>query len=239
MSHKKEWPFVKEESETNFTFLRSLDESRIIRNKSDLASITHDASSSLLYLYTIALYALSQESETAMLAREYASKVSALNNFNLFRVSLPDLYNLAHIYFGDVTYGDIDIVSQFRRDSNLTDIYIRFMRGIALEKNVSSMYLPLLTKLEKVLKIENSIYKDMRRTVANWHSLNSDQKKKVFAKLSRYIKTIGKRADIIPLLSKQVGFVDGLTGKQKAALGVAVFTGGFLAGYNMTRNKKK
>jgi hypothetical protein len=244
MSYKREWPFtngkkqIAEDSE-GYSFLRSLDESRILRNKSDLANIPHDASSALLYLYTISLYVLSQESNTALEAREYTSRVSVLNNFDNFRVSLPDLYNLAHIYFGDISYGDIDIVSTFRRDRNLEGLYIRFMRGIAQEKNVSSLYLPLMTKIEKVLQIDNSIYKEIRRTASSWNNLSSDQKQKVFRKLTRYIKTINRRADILPLLTQQVGIISALSGKQKTALGVAVFASGVLAGYHMTRNKQK
>jgi len=237
--YKKEWPFNSTDNEEEkFSFLRSLDESKFIRNKNDLSAIDYKAGSQLLYLYVIALYALAQESETEMSARQYAAAAAAFNNFDHYRVSLNDLYNLCHLFFGDTKYGSVDLEVQYKKDITVGKYMIRYLRSIAQDKAKSTDLYVLATKLENMLNMDNSIFKNIRREITNWDKLRPADKSSVFKKLYKYIRAISMRADLLPFIKKHTGPVDSLTKTQKTALGVAAIVGGFAAGYKLTRRKK-
>ena len=238
--HSKQWPFTKED-DGNYSFFRELNENKVFRNKSDLQRIDHTTSKELLYLNIMSLYALSQESKTASEAQAMSSRVGTFNNFDTFKVALPDLYNLSHMHFGETSYDDVNIETQWKKNATkpLQMLYIKLLRaigqGTVREQEVSQF----LLKLEKALDIDNGVYKQIRRVVSNWNKTDMKEKRSTFKRLYRYTRALSPRSDFLPMIKQHVGAVDRMTNTQKTALGVGVFAAGVVAGYKAVRNKKK
>jgi len=222
----------------DLSFIRSLNENKLFRNKSDLRRIDHDTSRDLLFLNTLTLYALSQESKTADWAQTEASRAAAFNNFDTFKLALNDIYNLAHIHFGETTYGDVDIITQMKKSPVMQGMYIRFLRSIGQEKNLDASVLQVFLKLEKAIGVDNGVFKVLRRDVSNWNKTGDKEKKSILKRLYRYTRALSPRSEFLPQIKRHIGHIEGLSKTQKVALGVGVFAAGALAGYKMTREKK-
>lgn len=237
--YSKKYPFTKED-DGNFSFFRELNENKVFRNKSDLQRISHDTSKELLYLSIMATYALSQESKTAAEAQSLASRTATFNNFDTFKLALPDLYNLSHMHFGDTSYGDLGVETQWKKNATkpLNSLYIRLLRGMGQGTVRSAEVSQFLIKLERALDINNGVYKQIRRAVSNWNTIDEKEKNSTFKRLYRYIRALSPRSEMLPLLKQHVGVIDRMTTAQKTALGVGIFAGGVAAGYKMARNKK-
>jgi hypothetical protein len=237
--HSKQWPFTKED-DGDFSFFRELNENKVFRNKSDLQRISHDTSKELLYLSILATIALSQESNTADEAQDLASRTATFNNFDTFKVALPDLYNLSHMHFGDTSYDDLGVETQWKKNATkpLKGLYIRLLRSIGHGTMRDAEASQFLLKLERALDIDNGVYKQIRRVVSNWNRNDSKEKSSTFKRLYRYIRALSPRSEMLPIIKKQTGTVGAMTNTQKAALGVGIFGAGVLAGYKMTRNPK-
>ena len=234
----KEIEQIEEEQSGDMSFLRGLNENKLFRNKSDVRRIDHETSRNLLFLNTLALYALSQEAKTADWAQGTASRASAFNNFDIFKIALNDIYNLAHIQFGETSYGDVDIISQMKKNPMMQQMYLRFLRGIGREQNMDSSITQTFLRLEKALDITNGVYRVLRREVSNWNQLGDSEKKSALKRLYRFTKALSPRSEVLPIFKQHIGHIEGLSKTQKVALGVGVFTAGALAGYHMAREKK-
>lgn len=241
MSYKKTWPFSesKDNKTEELSFLQSLAENKVFRTKSDLRKPSHEQVSSLFYLYFLALYALTRSAKTEPEASEYLSRAVALKNFDHFRVGINDYYNMAHMFFGDISYGETDIVTLITKDKTQQQQFIRINKMIASGTDVKGQLMSFTLKFEKMLRINNGVYKDIRRKVLQFDGLDEKEHKVLFKRLAKHIRLLTPRADILPLLKQQVGTIDSMTGKQKAALGLAIAGAGFAAGYNATRSTKK
>ena len=222
----------------DFSFIRSLNESKLFRNKSDVRRIDHETSRDLLFLNALTLYALSQEAKTASWSQGYASRTAAFNNFDTFKIALNDLYNLSHIHFGDTTYGDVGVEAQMKKNPAMQGMFIRFLKAMGREANLDSSVTQTFIKLEKALDINSGVYRALRREVGNWNHLGSKEKKSALKRMYRYTLALSPRSEFLPMIKKHIGLIDGLSKTQKVALGVGVFAAGALAGYKMTREKK-
>lgn len=239
--YQKEWPFNmldKTDTMGEDSFLRSLDESRMFRNRGDLTKPTHDQAAGLFYLYFLALYAMTETNNPEQ-ARKYISHTVSLNNFDHFRVGLNDYYNLAHLMYGDVGYGKQDIVTAITKDRSMGPKFLRLNRILSRGGSISTEVLNFTMRLEKTLRINNGVYKDMRRNILNWDNLNDRAQRTTLTRLARHIRALNPRADMLDLLKDHVGAIGTMSNSQKAALGVGIFATGALAGYKMTRNKKQ
>lgn len=229
---------INEEVSGDLSFLRSLNENKLFRNKSDIRRIDYETSRDLLFLNTLSLYILSLEAKTADWAQSYASRASTFNNFDIYKIALNDLYNLAHIQFGDTTYGDVGIEAQMKKNPNIQPMFIKFLRGIAREQNMETTATQAFLRLEKALGVENGVYKQVRRSAAQWNNLPDKEKQSTFKRLFKYTRALAQRSEFLPVLKQHVGKIDSLTGTQKAALGVGVVAAGMAAGYASARNKR-
>lgn len=236
MSDNKE--MITEEVSGDLSFIRSLNENKLFRNKSDLQRIDYETSRDLLFLNSLSLYILSQEAKTADWAQNTASRASTFNNFDTYKIALNDIYNLAHIHFGDTTYGDVGIEAQMRKNPVLQTMYLKFLRGIAREQNMDSTATHLFIKLEKALGIDNGVYKTIRRTAGQWNKASDKEKESTLKRLYKYTRALSPRSEFLPILKQHVGTIGALSGAQKVALGVGIFGAGIAAGYTSTREKK-
>lgn len=239
--HSKQWPFITEEKDGNFSFLRELNENKVFRNKSDLQRMDYQSSKDLLFLNIMALYALSQESKTADWAQATASRASTFNGFDEFRVALPDLYNLSHMHFGDTNFDDLGVETQWKKNATkpLAGMYLRILRAIGQGRAREVEVGQLLLKLERALDIDNGVYRQLRRVVSTWNSQSEKEKMSAWKRLYRFTKATAQRSDFLPPIKQHTGTIGAMSTKQKTALGIGVFAAGVVAGYKMTRNKKK
>jgi hypothetical protein len=167
------------------------------------------------------------------------SRAVALNNFDHFRAGLSDYYNMAHMFFGEITYGEVDMVTLLTKDRGQQQQFVRMNRMIATGLPVGGQIMSFTLKLEKMLRIENGVYRDIRRQALQFDRLQPDAQRTLFKRIAKHIKMIAPRADLLPLLKQQVGVINTMTGTQKAALGLAIAGAGFAAGYSATRSTKK
>lgn len=216
-----------------FQLIDSLSESKIFRSKNHIDDVSGAEVKDLFYLYVLSLYVLSKDSESASWARNYASKTKAFGNFEHFRTSATDLYILAYIISGNHDYGNSS-QEQFPYINQRE--FLNFLRVISGEMDVDTLVNQYLMKLERNMRVSNSLYKSLRRKISNWDNLKPEQQKDVHKRLYKYIKSIKPQAEMLQGLKPHVGRMDRLSGKQKAALGVGVAAAGFAAGYKAGRN---
>ena len=175
-------------------FIQYLYEARVVRRNADLERYTFQDIQERIYVSFLALSLLGAVKETRGWARQYAASTMSYGGFDVIRSSANDLYNLLA-----VVDGRQDIVQKLknkrlaqveRQRSPFPTLFTkRYLRK--LTDDYSFLY-----RLERELRIHNSRYRQMRRSIADWHKQSASDKKKVLRDISAVLLDLMPNSDI-------------------------------------------
>ena len=167
-------------------FLQYVSEARIVRRQSDLQRYTFQEITERIYLSFLTLSLLKNFKQTAGFAKSYGASTLAYGNFDRVKTTANDLSNMLAIVAGDP-----DIVQKLanknaamalRQRQNVPVLAIR--RWLRSFKNDYEF----LTQLESALGISNLGYKNLRRAIADYPSLDSKRKQITTTRLLQALK---------------------------------------------------
>lgn len=192
-----------EKKSSPFQLINELTESRLFRNKKIASNVNVDDAAELAFVQLMMLNVFNKDYDFAPLAREYASRTSAMKNFDMFRTNGTDLYIALNRIMGkDQDYGNSkDSIAISRVKPNRQDI-IRYLTHIGSSKSDSGFEKTMLLRFEKQFNVQDSLLKSMRRLVGDWENLNQNQKALVITRMSQYMRKKAMRSELTPALLK-------------------------------------
>jgi len=192
-------------------FLQELEEARMTRNDQNMKVLTYADCCERLYLTLLVLDLMSQVPVATSVVRDYCRK-SISTDYRRFKMSSTDLYNFVYFVDGDDRAMDkLKDPGAAKRSRANTSLPIRNVK--AYLQNLSSGTTPtnstqFFVQMERVLNISNSDYKNIRRNINNWNSLDREKKKIYATKLIYAVRAKLRSSDIIDDFEKFVVIKD-------------------------------
>ena len=166
-------------------FLKYVSEAKVIRRHSDLQRLTFPEVTERIYLSFLALALMSQLKNTKDFTKRYADQTLAKGTFDQVRMVNNDLSNMLAIVSGDP-----EITKKLKNKNQAQAMRQRqpvpVMALRRYMRNWEDHYRNLL-QLERALNVNDANYRNVRRAVANYKSLNSRQKANTIKALNRML----------------------------------------------------
>ena len=175
-------------------FLKYVSEGKVIRRHSDLERFTFPEVTERIYLSFLALALMSQIKETMPFTKSYADQTMAKGTFDQVRMVNNDLANMMAIVSGDP-----EITKKLKNKNQAQAMRQRQpVPVMALRRYLRSWeeHYKNLTQLERALNITDANYKNVRRGVANYTSLNSRQRAQTLMRLKQMLQAKLPNTDI-------------------------------------------
>jgi hypothetical protein len=184
---------------TEYKFLDFVTEGKMIRNTDGVSRLTFTDASDLTLLYFLALHVMRHYPISRRFAKTYSEEVLKWQNWDAFRSSGNDLYNLLNIIDGDEKI--VEKLSNPRaakvmrqRSSFPTLTAKRLLRSFA---NAN----PSMSDANDLVKIDNSLqnsrYSGLRRRIANYKTLIPSERRRAVTELENALKARGRNSDIV------------------------------------------
>jgi hypothetical protein len=176
-------------------FLKYVSEGKVIRRHSDLQRFTFPEVTERIYLSFLALALMSQDKGTQQFAKDYAQQTMAKGTFDQVRMINNDLSNMLAIVSGDP-----EITKKLKNKDEAQAMRQRQpVPVMALRRYLRSWedHFKNLTHLERSLNIKDANLKNIRRSVANYHSLNSKMKMQTLHRLQQQLQSKLPNTDIL------------------------------------------
>jgi hypothetical protein len=176
-------------------FLKYVSEGKVIRRHSDLQRYTFPEVTERIYLSFLALALMSQNKDTADFAKSYADQTMAKGTFDQVRMINNDLSNMLAIVSGDP-----EITKKLKNKDQAQAMRQRQpVPVMALRRYLRTWedHFKNLTHLERALNIQDANLKNIRRAVANYHSLNSKMKMQTLHRLQQQLQSKLPNTDIL------------------------------------------
>ena len=175
-------------------FLKYVSEAKVIRRHSDLQRFTFPEVTERIYLSFLALALMSQQKETAVFAKSYADETLVKGTFDQVRIVNNDLANMLAIVSGDPEITkklkNKDEAQAMRQRQPLPVMAVRrYLR--TWEEHFKN-----LTQLERALNITDANYKNVRRAVANYATLDTKTKSRLMARLKQLLQSKLPNTDV-------------------------------------------
>lgn len=181
-------------------FIQELNESRLYRRLGQLEGKSVHDIAERLFEHLLALQIMCNIDRS--LASRYAEQIMRQQQFDGFRVSQPDLYNLitlilkqdqySHIIDTDVAMG----LPELRLRRNLRDI----ARGGFDNNDYSYMMLMLQRRFDRLPKMLIAL----RRQISDWKNINPNDHKQIIRRLLWQMREKGIQSDFYRDLSRLV-----------------------------------
>jgi hypothetical protein len=195
------------ETEKRITFLKDLNESRLIPSSSHMSKYSLRDIVDAIFLYFIVLYILKQEVEYAPIVHKYIDRSYINSDFDNFMVGTTDLRIFLTALFG----GNDDINNRLSEQEaneilrkriivDHTDI-IKYLRSIQ-NPHLNSQEARLLYNFEKDFLITTSNYRSVRRLAVEWSELKTNDKKLVITRLLQAFRTRFRKSELLPYLEQ-------------------------------------
>jgi hypothetical protein len=166
-------------------FLQYVSEGRVIRRHSDLQRYTFPEVTERIYLSFLALALMSQHKDTAGFAKSYADQTMAMGTFDQVRMVNNDLANMLAIVSGDP-----DITKKLRNKNQAQAMRQRQpVPVMAVRRYMRTWedHYKNLSTLERALNITDANLRNLKRTIANYGTLDQRTKRSTAQKLSRLV----------------------------------------------------
>jgi len=187
---------------SNFKFLDFVTEGKMIRNSDGVSRLSFTDASDLVLLYFLALQIMRHYPGASNFAKSYAQEVLKWNDWNAFRSSGNDLYNLLNILDGDEKI--LDKLKDPRSGKIMrqrthfpTLVAKRFLRSIAQGNRASVSDASDLQRIDNDLINGATKYSTLRRRISNYAKLSTQDKKRVVTELENALKARGRNSDIV------------------------------------------
>ena len=186
--------------EEEFSFIKDLHEARMTKDNGSSKKLTFSDCCERLYLTLLILETMRKYPDFKNIVQKYAKKTVGFETYRYYRIMGTDLYNF--IYFivgGDSAQNklkDPKSAKEMKRNSRIPVLDInRYIRALAngSEVNPSSLFI----KLESALRITNSDYKAVRRSILNWDKQTRSDKRLVATRLIFATRAKLRSSDLI------------------------------------------
>ena len=168
------------------SFLQYVAEGRVVRRQSDLARYTFQEITERIYLSFLTLSLLKNFSQTASFVKSYAGQTLTYGSFDRVRGTANDLHNMLAIVSGDP-----DIVQKLANKNAAMALRQRQTVPVTSIKRYLRDFkndYKFLTQLEVALGISNPDYKNLRRAITDYISLDTKRKKVTATRLLQALK---------------------------------------------------
>ena len=167
-------------------FLKYVAEGRVVRRPGDLQRYTFQEICEKIYISFLSLSLLKRFSQTKNWARQYARETMTYGGFDKVRYSANDLHNMLAVVDGDpaitLKLANKNAAQALRQRQSVPTLVVK--RYIRLMNDDYAF----LTAMETALGITNSDYKNLRRTIADFESLDSRRKKITVTRLLQAVR---------------------------------------------------
>lgn len=185
-------------------FLRELEEARMTRDSNDARVLTYTDCCERAYLSILILEVLRQFPGYKDKAKTYASKTKD-RNYEHFRMYSTDLHNFVYYIIGDEEalgkLKDPGSARQLRKNTHFPQM--AFNRYISnLMSGVRETNTQFLIQIEAALKIGNTEYKSVRRSIQSFDKLDRLLQKQAVTKLLYAARAKLRSSDIIQHLEE-------------------------------------
>ena len=181
-------------------FLQELNESRMYRALGQLEGKSVNDIAERLFEHLLALQIFCNEDRA--LASRYADWIMRQQQFDGFRNSQPDLYNLITLVLRQDQYSHI-----LNTDNNVSIPELRLRRNLRQiarggfdNNDYSQLMLMLQRKFDKLPKILISF----RRQISDWQNLSPGQRTQTIRRLLTQMREKGMQSDFYRHLSKMI-----------------------------------
>jgi hypothetical protein len=167
-------------------FLKYVSEGRVVRRQSDLQRYTFQEITERIYLSFLTLTLLRNFSQTLGFVKTYATNTLSYGNFDRVRTTSNDLHNMLAVVAGDPSItqklSNKNAAMAIRQRQTVPTLAIRrYLRDF------KGSY-AFLTSLESSLGITNIDYKNLRRAISDYASLDTRRKKATTTRLLQALK---------------------------------------------------
>ena len=167
-------------------FLQYVSEARIVRRQSDLGRYTFQEITERIYLSFLTLSLLKNFSQTAGFVKSYGASTLTYGEFTRVRGTANDLHNMLAIVAGDPRVVEKlanknQAMALRQRQSVPVSAIRRYLRSFSKDYE-------FLTQLESALGINNMDYKNLRRAISDYPSLDSKRKQLTTTRLLQALK---------------------------------------------------
>lgn len=156
-------------------FLKYVAEGRVVRRQSDLQRYTFQEITERIYLSFLTLSLLKNFSQTKGFTKTYANQTLTYGAFDRVRTTSNDLHNMLA-----VVAGDPEVVKKLANKNAAMALRQRqTVPVLAIRRYLRTLDgdYAFLTSLESALGINNPDYKNLRRAISDYQSLDSTRKK--------------------------------------------------------------
>ena len=167
-------------------FLQYVAEGRVVRRQSDLERYTFQEITERIYLSFLTLSLLKNFSQTQSFVKSYSAQTLNYGSFDRVRTTANDLYNMLA-----VVAGDPDIVQKLANKNQAMALRQRqSVPVLAIRRYLRDLKndYRFLTQLESALDIRNPDYKNLRRTISDYVSLDGKRKQVTATRLLQALK---------------------------------------------------
>lgn len=183
-------------------FLEELHEARMTRDSGNQRVLTYTDCCERLYLTMLVLELLRRYPQFAPVAHGYAKKTTDRDSYKHFRMYATDLYNFAYFVQGDAEalakLKDPKAATAMRLRTTLpTMAFNRYLMALSTGRASSTNDQQVFLNIESALKIVNTDYKNVRRSIFNLNRLSTADKKKVVTRLLYACRAKLRSSDII------------------------------------------
>ena len=186
--------------EEAFSFIKDLHEARMTKDNGSSRKLTFSDCCERLYLTLLILETMRKYPDYKNIVQKYAKKTAGFETYRYYRIMGTDLYNF--IYFivgGDSAQNklkDPESAKQMKKNSRIpvNDIN-RYIRSLANGNTVNPT--SLFIKLESALRITNSDYKAVRRSIGDWEKQTRSDKRLVATRLIFAVRAKLRSSDLI------------------------------------------
>lgn len=192
-------------------FLKELQEARMTRDENNQKKLTYSDCCERLYLLLLGIECLRQYPGNKNFIVKYASN-SKHFNYKHFKISGTDVYNLIYFINGNEQalekLKDYESAKRMQADTGLplNDIIDYLKRVGSNQTGILSQQ--LFIRLENGLHIQNTSYKDIRRSLPNIVKLPANQQKNVITKLLFAFRAKLRNSDLIEYFSTFIANFD-------------------------------
>jgi hypothetical protein len=185
---------------TEYKFIDFVTEGKMIRTSDGVSRMSFTDANDLVLLYMLALQTMRYYPISNNFARSYAKEVLKWNDWENFRSSGNDLYNLLNI-----VSGDLNIVKKLKSPKSAMALRMRthlpvlsvkrLLRSIANNEKPNSQDSTDLLKINSSLR--NSQFGNLRRKVTTYKQLSAQQRKELVTQIEFALKARGRNSDIV------------------------------------------
>jgi len=179
-------------------FLQELNESRMYRRLKQLEGKTINDIAERLFEHLLALQVLAYVKPSV--ASMFANKIMSQQQFDGFRTSMPDLFNLISLILKQEQYSHI-----YEPDSSigLPELRLRRnLRAIGSKNFDNNDYSQMMLMLQRRFSPLPNQLITLRRHISNFSQLDPGKKRSVVTRLLLQMREKGQQSDFYQLLAK-------------------------------------